>query len=222
MQDVEESIALNKSNYPKVVISASGMATAGRIRHHLKHNLWNPLNSLVFVGYQAEGTLGRILLDGAKKVKLLGEEIAVELEIYDLEGFSAHTDQGVLLDWISKFNKKPKKIFLVHGEDESTETLSGLIKDKFNIDTIIPDMNSKFELKKNSVNLKGGINIEPALLEEDLKNELNNVYNRINSLLSQSSDGVDKKVLSKNYNTIKNNLLELKNQLIDLNILLGK
>ncbi len=89
----EESMALNKSNYPKVIISSSGMANAGRVRHHLKHNLWNPKNSLVFVGYQAEGTLGRILLDGVKRVKLLGEEIDVQLEIYDLEGFSGHADQ---------------------------------------------------------------------------------------------------------------------------------
>ena len=108
----EESMALNKYTFPKVIISSSGMATAGRIRHHLKHNLWDEKNSLVFVGYQAEGTLGRILLDGKRQVKILGEEIHVRAQIYDIKGFSGHADQNVLLDWINKFKKKPKKKYL--------------------------------------------------------------------------------------------------------------
>ena len=218
----EESMALNKSNYPKVIISSSGMATAGRIRHHLKHNLWNPLNSLVFVGYQAEGSLGRILLDGHKKVKLLGEEINVALEIYDLEGFSGHADQTVLLDWISNFKSKPKKIFIVHGEQEASEALSTLIDQKFNINSIIPNIGDVFNINKEEIELKKGITIEPALLKEDIENELNNVYNQFNSLINRSSGLYEEKLLEKNYDRLKNKLIELQGQLMDLNILIGK
>ena len=114
----DESMKLNQYSFPKVIISSSGMCTAGRVRHHLKHNLWRKKNSVVFVGYQAEGTLGRIILDGKKKVKILGEEIKVESEIYDLEGFSGHADQKVLMNWVKNFKRKPKKIFVVHGEEE--------------------------------------------------------------------------------------------------------
>lgn len=109
VRDNEESMRLNQVNYPKVIISASGMCTAGRIRHHLKHNLWKANNSVVFVGYQAEGTLGKIIKEGAKKVKLLGEEIAVLAEIHSIEGFSGHGDQQDLLNWVGSFKKKPKE-----------------------------------------------------------------------------------------------------------------
>ncbi|MCR2045532.1 MBL fold metallo-hydrolase RNA specificity domain-containing protein [Anaerosalibacter massiliensis] len=102
---------LNHYTFPKVIISSSGMCTVGRIRHHLKHNLWQSRNSLVFVGYQVEGTLRRKILDGIKKTKILGEDIVIESEIHDLKGFSGHADQKFLLNWISKFKKKPKKSF---------------------------------------------------------------------------------------------------------------
>lgn len=218
----EESMTLNKSEYPKVIISSSGMATAGRIRHHLKHNLWNPLNSLVFVGYQAEGSLGRILLDGVKNVKLLGEEINVALEIYDLEGFSGHADQNVLINWISKFNIKPKKIFIVHGEEEATSALANMIDKKFNIETIIPNIGDKFDIKKDYIELKKGIVIEPALLREDIENELENVFNQFKSLFNRSSNLYEEKLLEKRYDELKNKLIDLQGQLMDLNILIGK
>lgn len=218
----EESIALNKANYPKVIISSSGMATAGRIRHHLKHNLWNPLNSLVFVGYQAEGTLGRILLDGAKKVKLLGEEINVALEIYDLEGFSGHADQKMLMKWIRNFKSKPKKIFLVHGEEEACQSLSNLINEYFKIESIIPNLGEKFNIKKDFVEVKQGISIEPVLLKEDIEKELKSVYNQFNALFSRSEHIYDDKILEKNYDILKNRLIEIQDQLMDLNILISK
>lgn len=218
----EESMTLNKSDYPKVIISSSGMATAGRIRHHLKHNLWNPLNSLIFVGYQAEGSLGRILLDGAKKVKLLGEEINVALEIYDIEGFSGHADQNVLLNWISQFKIKPKKIFIVHGEEKPASTLANLITERFNIEAIIPNIGDKFNIKKNDIELAKGINIEPYMLKEDIENELENVYNQFNSLINRSSGLLEDKVLEKNYDSLKNKLIEIQSQLMDLNIIIGK
>ena len=114
-----ESQALNMDRNPKVIISASGMCEAGRIRHHLKHNLWDPKSSVIFVGYQAEGTLGKLLVEGAKDIVLFGEEIHVNAEIYNLEGFSGHADQSGLFAWAAGFQKKPKQVFLVHGEEDS-------------------------------------------------------------------------------------------------------
>ena len=114
----DESKALNESTEPAIIISASGMCEVGRIKHHLKHNLWNPKNTILFVGYQAPGTLGRKIVDGAKTVKIFGEEIGVNAEIRKLDAFSGHADQNGLLDFIDKIEKKPKRIFLVHGEYE--------------------------------------------------------------------------------------------------------
>lgn len=218
----EESMALNKSSYPKVIISASGMATAGRIRHHLKHNLWNPNNSLIFVGYQAEGTLGRILLNGAKKVKLLGEEIEVNLSVYDLEGFSAHADQKTLLNFIDKFKRKPKKILLVHGEEGPANVLSDIIKERFNIDVIIPNLGDSFKILKHDIELKKGIKIEPAMLKEDIENEFTKVYNQFEALTKKTDQIYEDQKMTKDYDLLKNKLIELQNNLMDLNMLLGK
>ena len=115
----EESKALNLDPTPKVIISASGMCDAGRIRHHLKHNLWRPDSTIVFVGFQGEGTLGRALLDGAKSVKLFGEEIAVRAEIVNFQGLSSHADRDHLLGWIQNVKApKPQHVFVVHGDRE--------------------------------------------------------------------------------------------------------
>ena len=120
-QTTEESKALNMDKTPKIIISASGMCDAGRIRHHLKHNLWRPECAVVFVGYQAEGSLGRRLLDGAKTVKLFGEEIAVQARIVNFKGLSSHADRDHLLDWADHFLPRPKQIFVVHGDAPVTE-----------------------------------------------------------------------------------------------------
>ncbi len=114
-----ESKAINENPRPKVILSASGMCEAGRIRHHLKHNLWRSESTVLFAGYQAEGTLGRIIYDGAKKVKLFGEEIEVKAEICYLPGISGHADKNGLLAWLSGFEKKPKRVFVNHGDDSS-------------------------------------------------------------------------------------------------------
>ena len=118
-ETVEESKALNEDGIPKVIISASGMCDAGRIRHHLKHNLWKPECTVVFVGYQGEGTLGRSLLEGAKSVKLFGEEIAVHAKIVNFQGLSSHADRDHLLSWIADIKApKPQRVFIVHGDRE--------------------------------------------------------------------------------------------------------
>lgn len=134
----EESRTLNDLDKPAIIISASGMADAGRILHHLKHNLWRPEASILFIGYQAQGSLGRRLIEGAKKVKVLGEEISVKATVYSLDGFSAHADQSQLLTWLSHFKSKVATIFLVHGEPEASDTFSKLLTEKLAVSSYIP------------------------------------------------------------------------------------
>ena len=120
-----ESMKINASDDPAIVIAGSGMCTAGRIRHHLKHGIWDPKNTVLFVGYQAPGTLGRIILDGASEVRMMGLTLAVKAEIAKISSFSAHADRDDLLRWLKAFREKPQKVFLVHGE--------GKIIDKFSV-----------------------------------------------------------------------------------------
>jgi metallo-beta-lactamase family protein len=135
---VEDSMAINRDTVPKIIISASGMCDAGRIRHHLKYNLWKPNASVVFVGYQAPGTLGRMLLEGEKMIKLFGEQIAVKAEIHNIEAYSGHADLNGLLNVISTMQNKPAKIVLVHGEEDSILNFADAIKERFKIPTFIP------------------------------------------------------------------------------------
>lgn len=126
----EESANINKIQSGAIVISASGMCDAGRIKHHLKHNLWRKECSIVFVGYQAEGTLGRAILDGTKKVKLFGEEVAVKAHIYNLQGLSGHADREGLISWVEAIKSKPKEILLVHGDKDARESFKALLSSK--------------------------------------------------------------------------------------------
>ncbi len=141
----DESKLINFDDSPKVIISASGMCDAGRIRHHLKYNLWREESTILFVGYQANGTLGRIILDGTEHVKLMGEEIEVQAHICQLEGFSGHADQKGLMKWIDAFEEKPKKVFVVHGEDNVTEHFAGLLRDK-GYDAYAPYSGTSYDL----------------------------------------------------------------------------
>ncbi len=123
----EESMAINNIKSGAIIVSASGMCEGGRIRHHLKNHVWRKGNHLVFIGFQARNTLGRRIVDGAKTIKLWGEEINVEAEVHTINGFSAHADQKGLIDWYRCFNDSPK-LFLVHGESEAQEALIEAIK----------------------------------------------------------------------------------------------
>ncbi len=142
----EESKALNESTEPCIILSASGMCDVGRIKHHLKHNLWNPNSTILFVGYQAPGTLGRTIVDGAKKVKIFGEEIAVNARIEYIEGYSGHADQEWLLNFVYSFTNQPKHIFLVHGEPEGQEVLKQKIEENPGTKVTIPEFGQSFEL----------------------------------------------------------------------------
>jgi metallo-beta-lactamase family protein len=146
VKTMEESKALNDDKSSKIIISASGMCDAGRIRHHLKHNLWRKESTILFVGYQAEGTLGRQLVDGAKHVKIFGEDIRVNARIESIEGFSGHADRDGLLAWIGAFKKKPAQIILVHGEDEAQKSFANLLQQKFSIKPAIPSMGESITL----------------------------------------------------------------------------
>ncbi len=126
-EDLEESKKINSDNTPKVIISASGMCEAGRVRHHLKHNLWKRNNLILFVGYQTEGSLGRRLLDGARTVTLFGEEISVKAEIASLQGMSGHADKNGLVRWLQGFEDKPELVFVNHGDDDACEDFKNLL-----------------------------------------------------------------------------------------------
>ena len=147
-QSVDESKALNESDEPCVIISASGMCEVGRIKHHLKHNIWNPKSTILFVGYQAPGTLGRKIVDGAEKVKIFGEEFSVKARIEYIEGYSGHADQEWLLNFIYSFINKPKTIFLVHGEPEGQIVLKQKIQGTTQIPVIIPEYGEQYELNE--------------------------------------------------------------------------
>ena len=147
----DESKALNEDQTPSIIISASGMCEVGRIKHHLKHNLWNPKSTILFVGYQAPGTLGYSIVNGAKTVKIFGEEIAVNARIEYIEGYSGHADQELLMNCIYSYIQKPKHIFLVHGEPESQDVLADKIEEETKIGVTIPEFGETYELNDEIV-----------------------------------------------------------------------
>lgn len=143
----DDSKAINLDQNPKVIISASGMCEAGRIRHHLKHNLWREESTIVFVGYQSLGTLGRSLLEGADRVKLFGETIEVKAEIVKISGISSHADKKGLLNWVKGFQEKPpRQVFVVHGEDHVCDSFAECVKEELGIDASAPYSGSIFDL----------------------------------------------------------------------------
>lgn len=145
----DDSKAINFDEDCKVIISASGMCDAGRIKHHLKHNLWNEKNTILFVGYQAIGTLGRSLLEGATDIKLFGEPVHVAAKILQMPGISGHADVNGLLDWAKAFEEKPKKVFVTHGEDSVTEIFAKRLTEELGYDTMAPFSGTAYDLLSN-------------------------------------------------------------------------
>ena len=151
----DESKMINFDPEPKVIISSSGMCEAGRIRHHLKHNLWRPESTIVFVGYQAVGTTGRIIVDGAEEIKLFGEPIQIKAEIVQLQGSSGHADKEGLLNWINAFDKKPDRVFVVHGEDSVCDEFTACLRNEYGYDAIAPYTGASYDLVSGRVVTEG-------------------------------------------------------------------
>lgn len=150
-ETAEDSKRINTDMQPKVIISASGMCEAGRIRHHLKHNLWRPENIILFAGYQSAGTLGRTILDGARSVKLFGEEVAIRAEICSLHGTSGHADVDGLTGWYEAMKKRPGTVFVNHGDTESCEALRDRLIEQFGCEAIAPFSGTVFDLMTNEI-----------------------------------------------------------------------
>ena len=142
---IEESMAINKITSRAIIVAGSGMCEGGRIGHHLKHNLWRPECSIIFVGFQAQGTLGRRIVDGARSVTIWGEEIAVRARVWTIGGFSAHADQKELLAWLSAFRSKPT-VFVTHGEEKAALFFAGLVREQYGFLTHVPELDQQFEL----------------------------------------------------------------------------
>ena len=210
-RNTADSMMLNEDKSPKIIISASGMCEAGRIRHHLKHNLWDSRNSIVFVGYQAEGTLGRMLIEGAKEVKLFGETISVKAEIHNLEGFSGHADQKGLMDWLSGFRQEPEQIFLVHGELESKKDFARLVGDKLGFHPVVITENSEFELETGQLLSRDQVIMDVMDDEgiEELKDKIGVIKSELDSVLSSTQGIIENKISAEKLQQINNMGLEL-------------
>lgn len=217
-RNTADSQMLNQDKTSKIIISASGMCEAGRIRHHLKHNLWDSRNSIVFVGYQAEGTLGRMLVEGAKEVKLFGEPIMVGAEIYNLEGFSGHADQKGLLDWLGGFQKEPKHIFLVHGETQSKIDFAAKVKKVFGYEPIVVNGNTEYELETGEILSREEV-IREALDQEDiekLKDKLSSIKGELDTVIASAETAVSKQISLDKLTQINNIVQELEKASLNL------
>lgn len=163
----DESKMINFDDEPKVILSASGMCEAGRIRHHLKHNLWRPESTVLFVGYQAVGTLGRSLVEGANEVKLFGEPVEVKAHIEVLVGISGHADKEGLISWIQGFRTKPQRVFVVHGEDQVCDTFAACLHEEYGFTTTAPYTGEIWDLATNSRIAEGN---QERIVKEQRKN----------------------------------------------------
>ena len=171
----DESKMINFNDKPKVILSASGMCEAGRIRHHLKHNLWRKDSTILFVGYQVLGTLGNALLNGAKEVKLFGETIEVQAKIENLPGISGHADVNQLTKWVSMFDPKPKRVFIVHGEDKVTEQFAAHIHEELGLEAYAPFSGDAFDLLTGACVAQGS----REAVEKKSTRAVNNIFARL-------------------------------------------
>jgi metallo-beta-lactamase family protein len=212
----DDSKLINMDTRPKVIISASGMCEAGRIRHHLKHNLWRRENLVLFVGYQAVNSLGRRLLDGARTVRLFGEDVAVKAKIASLHGMSGHADMEGLLSWLEAFKKRPNTVFVNHGDEVACENLRGLIEQRFGCRAIAPYSGSEYDLLTDTpINEPEGVKIQSSKARSkteradrfynELMREVGNLYD-----YATASRGLSNKELSSMTEQIKTMLKKWK------------
>ncbi|MCD7818705.1 MAG: MBL fold metallo-hydrolase [Lachnospiraceae bacterium] len=192
-----DSQAINTDQNPKVIISASGMCEAGRIRHHLKHNLWRSESTVVFVGYQVPGTMGYHLLNGAKEVKLFGETIQVRAHILNLPGISGHADRDHLTAWVQGMKKKPKRIFVVHGEDQVTDAFAEHLAESVGVEATAPYSGDIYDLAENVCVVSGSR--KPAEKKTGSKRGVSSVFDRLLAagqrlltVIEKNKDGANK------------------------------
>ena len=214
----EESKALNELEMPSIIISASGMCDAGRIKHHLKHNLWNPKSTILFVGYQAEGTLGSRIVRGDKSVKVFGEEITVNARIEYIEGYSGHADQEWLLNFVYSFINKPKHIFLVHGESAGKEVLKEKIVKTTEIATTIPEYGDTYDLGEEVV-LTG--TIEPICASTQMRLEVQKRLRTLEKAVAEmigiaQQDLSDEKIPDESVFRMKERIAEMQQYLLKI------
>jgi len=181
-----DSMSINTYKGPAIIISASGMANAGRVKHHLRHNIWKKGASIVFVGFQAKGTPGRKIVDGAKMIRILGEELAVNARVFTINGFSAHAGQSQILEWLSYFQNHGMKVFLTHGEYENQKILARLIREKFGHEVHIPDYLEECLLKPDR-RFEARIDPESAAYKVNWNYVLSELENKV-ELLRRNQD----------------------------------
>lgn len=195
----QESKNINLDETPKVIISASGMCEAGRIRHHLKHNLWREDSSILFVGYQALGTLGRMLIEGAKTVKLFGEKIQVNAEIHAMHGVSAHADKNMLLDWLSNIEPTPEMVFVNHGDDFVCDKFAQAVSERLNVKATAPYNGAIYDLTNGEcLNVGNTVRMIKTLSVKNkpskVFNKLLSAQNRLMAIVEQNKDSANKDI----------------------------
>ena len=214
----DESKELNARNESSIIISASGMCEVGRIKHHLKHHLWDSNSTILFVGYQAPGTLGRKLVDGEKKVKIFGEEIAVNARIEYIEGYSGHADQEWLMNFVYSFTNPPKHIFLVHGEPEGQLVLKQKLEESTQIPITIPDFGETYELN-DELQMVGKAKNEAKerYLRLDVLERMNTLKEELDDMSNiVKEEYLDKDTSDEEINKIKDRLKELEQQIVKI------
>ncbi len=217
----DESKALNEDQRPSIIISASGMCEVGRIKHHLKHNLWNPKSTVLFVGYQAPGTLGYNIVNGEKTVKIFGDEIAVNARIEYIEGYSGHADQEGLMNFIYSFINKPKKIFLVHGEEESQNIFKAKVEEEAQIPVIIPQWGETYEIDKDSDKVEVVSKIERRETANSLRREIMQRLSKLRNEIQDMEDYVKQDVQDTNLSdrevfAINERIKDLEKQILNI------
>ncbi len=217
----DESKALNEDQRPSIIISASGMCEVGRIKHHLKHNLWNPKSTVLFVGYQAPGTLGYNIVNGEKTVKIFGDEIAVNARIEYIEGYSGHADQDGLMNFIYSFINKPKKIFLVHGEEEAQDIFKAKVEEEAQIPVVIPQWGETYEIDKENDKVEVVGKIERRETANTLRREIMQRLSKLRNEIQDMEDYVKQDVQDTNLSdrevfAINERIKDLEKQILNI------
>ncbi|MDD4363477.1 MAG: MBL fold metallo-hydrolase, partial [Atribacterota bacterium] len=186
---------ISRSKRSKIIISASGMCDGGRIQYHLRDNLWRKKSSIIFVGYQAEGTIGKKLISGEKILDIMEEMVDVKAEIYYLDGFSSHADKDELIWWLKGFQNKPAKVFIVHGEKSESETMAENVNEQLSYDTYIPAIGETFLIQENHIVTQGLLRDENKVLQlDEIVREVRKIRHKFNLLLADMEiSGVDLK-----------------------------